>query len=150
MFLNKKSQKQTYRDALKQKLFKTFQNNFITGSIRSIRRIKFHKCSGDLTHFLISIYDWQRIWRTILTPASIYLFKVSSWNTRIMFEILLTLNRFVTLFWYFLCRLWTSKCWQVITVFLFFNSFRSPSTLKDSLVMFVVSKLQPSILCKHY
>ena len=59
-------------------------------------------------------------------PAGIYLFKVNNRNTWTMYEIcskltikipercwwslLLTLNRFHTLLWYFYCWLWASKC----------------------------------------
>ena len=66
-------------------------------------------------------------WVIYSFPASIYFFKLNNRNTRtmpkicsklainrrqciVLVSLLLTLNRFHVLFWYFHCWLWTSKC----------------------------------------
>ena len=83
-------------------------------------------------------------------PIDIYLFKFNNGNTRTMCEIcskltiqtsntsidivleslLLTLNKFHTLFWCFHCWLWISKCWLGSTLPINMSS-RTDSSLKS-------------------
>ena len=70
--------------------------------------------SSCKNHFLYYFRVLSDADSTVL-PAGIYLFKVQN-NVWDMFKVnnkdtrLLTLNRFHTLFWWFYCWSWTSKC----------------------------------------